>query len=159
MSEGSETATQVVNFEEVAYFRVPSHWTLRSEEDGGLILFEDRPGSGTLRLWTEEYVFADAAARDLAAGEVHNGLAIEPLSEGARLSYAVHDENEGGEVLRLHQWILAIHKGADRLRVITFTHTIEAAREASDDAAWELQVVTLAVRNAFYPDAASEAAT
>ena len=108
MSEGSETATQVVNFEEVAYFRVPSEWVLGSEEDGGLVLFEDRPGSGTLRLWTEEYVFADAGARDLAAGEVHNDFATEPLSERAHLSYAVHDGIEGGEVLRLHQWILAI---------------------------------------------------
>jgi hypothetical protein len=159
MSEDWEAATQVVNFEEVAYFRVPSDWILGREEDGGLLLFEDRPGSGTLRLWTEEYVFADAAARDLAAGEVHDGLATEPLSERARLSYDVHDGDEGGQVLRLHQWILAIHKGANRLRVITFTHTIEAGREASGDATWELQVVTLAVRNAFYPDAASESAT
>jgi hypothetical protein len=143
--------TKVVGFKDAVYFRVLDHWVVGSEDDDLLVIYEDRPGSGTLRVWTETYAFDDSAARDAAVNAVH-ATPSEPLNERTSLSYTLLDGEEDSEALRLHQWIAMIRTGKQQLRVVTFTHTVDAATEQSDETVWELQAVELAVRSAFYQD-------
>jgi hypothetical protein len=149
LSAGS--ATKLVELENAASIRVPAHWVVGVEDEGGIAIYDDRPGSGTLRPWTEEYAFNSTAERDATADDVHDGQPSEPLGERATLSYTVLDGQEDGEMLRFHRWIVAIRKGENRLRVVTFTHTVEPTIEDSDDTAFELQLISLAVRGGFYP--------
>lgn len=146
-------ATKVLNYKDAVYFRVPIKWLVASEGQDEIAIYEDREGSGTLRPWTEEYTFDDTAPRDLAVGDLHAGRPTEVLNDRATLSYTVLDQEEDGELLRLHKWIVTIPVGDRRLRVVTFNHTVDAISESSDDANLELQVVNMAVRSALYPDA------
>lgn len=137
---------KVLNFEDVVFFRVPIEWVVAGEEGSGIAIYDDRQGSGTLRPWTEEYAFDDEAGRDVAAGDVHNGRPSEALDERATLSYSIHES----EALQLHRWIVAIRKDHHRLRIVTFTHTVDAKSESDDKTAWELSIINAAVRSALY---------
>lgn len=145
-----------MNFKDVAFLRVQRSWIVEEEEGDLLRIYEDRPGSGTLRLWTEEYGFEDAAARDAAVNVLHASQQPEQLGERTTLSYAVHRGEDDEGALLLHQWIVGIRTGENRLRAVVFTHTVEAVQKDSEDTAWELLVVELAVRGAHYPDAVTE---
>ena len=147
-------ATIVFNFEDIAFFRIPIAWIVGTEPDGSIVIYEKREGSGTLRPWTEEYIFGDIVGAD-PIGAIHNGVPYESLGEGVTLSYNIFDVEEDGEPLCLHQWLVVIQKAEGRLRLVTFTHTIEAENKCTADTDWELTVVNLAVRGALYPEAAS----
>lgn len=144
--------TKVLNLDDAVYFRVPIDWVVGTEEDGSVAIFDERPGSGTLRPWTAEYVYEDEAARDEAVDAVHEGRLTEPLNERTALSNFVHEVEEDGDVLRLYRWVVTVRTADNRLRVVTFTHTIDAAGEDSDETLLELQGVDFAVRGALYPD-------
>lgn len=159
MSEDRDlaNATKIVDFEEVAFFRIPNHWVVEKEEGSGLAVYDDRPGSGTLRIWAEEFTFEDAAQRNSAIAVVHEGGMPATLGENATLSHSVHTGEENGELLRAHQWIVAVRSAPKGLRIVTFTYTIEEVNAGGEGAAWEIQVVDMAVRGAHYPIDTSQA--
>jgi hypothetical protein len=146
-------STEIVNYKDVVFFRVPKSWLICKEHDGGIAIYEDRDGSGTLRPWTEIYEFDDTTIRDTTAHDLHDGQPTGILTERAVLSYSVHDEEENGELLKLHRWIVTVPKGTKQLRVVTFTHTVDEENGGTEETAWELQIVDLAVRSALYADA------
>ena len=146
--------TKVLNVDDAVYFRVPIDWVVGNEEDGSIVIFDQRPGSGTLRPWTKEFVYDDDAARDEAAIDVHEGRPTETLNDRTTLSNFVFDAEEDRDTLRLYRWVVTVRIDDSRLRVVTFTHTIEAAGENSDETLLELQSIDFAVRGALYPDAA-----
>ena len=135
------------------FYGIPIDWLVGHEEDGSVVLFDDRPGSGTLRPWTEECVFEDEATRDAVADDVHEGRPVECLGERTTLSNSVHEVEQDGDGLRLHRWLVTIRTADNGLRVVTFTHTIDAANKDSDETLLELQGVDFAVRGALYPEA------
>lgn len=146
-------STEIVNYKDIVFFRVPKGWLISKEQDGGIAIYEDRDGSGTLRPWTEVYEFDATTIRDTTAHDLHDGQPTETLTERAVLSYSVHDGEENGELLQFHRWIVTVPTGAKQLRVLTFTHTVDEGNKCTEDTAWELQVVDLAVRSALYLDA------
>lgn len=153
-------ATKLLIYKDAVAFRVPDHWLVSKEDDDGQIaIYDDREGSGTLRPWTEEYQFDDEAARDAMAHDLHNGQSFEPLNEWTTLSQDIHSVDGVYGILWLHQWIVTIRASAKRLRVVTFTHTLDAKIEDRDDTNYELRVVDLVVRSALYLDAEPEIAT
>ncbi|CAN1520123.1 hypothetical protein MCEMIH15_01061 [Caulobacteraceae bacterium] len=153
----NRSATQVLDYRGMVFFRVPAWWLVAMEDDDQIVIFEDREASGTLRPWAEEYVFDDNTQRDATAHGLHEGQLTESLSEHVVLSYEVQDGEEEGEALSHHRWTVTIRVGEKLLRVVTFTFTVEPKNEGTDDTNWELQVVGLAVRSALYPDSKSEA--
>ncbi len=156
------SATKVLDYKGMVFFRVPAWWLVGTElvgteEDEQIVIFEDREGSGTLRPWAEEYAFDDTSKRDATADKLHDDQLTETLKEGVVRSYEVQDGEEEGEALKHHRWTITIRVGEKLLRVVIFTFTVDPNNEGSEDADWELQVVELAIRGAFYPDTASEA--
>lgn len=145
--------TEVLNYKDVVFFRLPKSWLISKEHDGGIAIYEDRDGSGTLRPWTEIYEFDDTISRDTTAHELHDGQPTEAMTERAVLSYSVHDDEKNGDLLQLHRWIVTVPTGAKQLRVVTFIHAVDEESIGTEDTAWELQVVDLAVRSALYPEA------
>jgi hypothetical protein len=142
--------------DDAVYFRAPVDWVVTDEDGTGIAIFADRPGSGTLRPWTEIYDFDDMHGRDAAAEQLHDSVPCERLGERTTLSYTVIDRQENGEEIRLHKWLVAIQVGERRLRVVTFIHTVEAEQEGSEETEGELLAVELAVRGALFPDAVAE---
>jgi hypothetical protein len=149
-------ATKVLNFADAAFLRLPIDWVVVGEEGGGIAIYEDRPGSGTLRPWTEEFAFDDPAIRDAAADDVHGGKPFDKLNEKTTLSYSINESEEAEVALQLHTWIIAVRKNDSRLQVVTFTHTVDAGSESRNDTDGELWIIAEAIRGALYPGTGSD---
>lgn len=153
------SATKVLDYKGMVFFRVPAWWTVAMDDDEQIAIFEDREGSGTLRPWAEEYAFDDTTKRDAIGDNLHEGLLTESLNEHVVLSYETQDGEEDGEALKHHRWLVAIRVGEKLLRVVTFSFIVDREHEGTEDTGWELQAVGLAIRGAFYPNSISEALT
>jgi hypothetical protein len=153
--EGSEnrlTATQVINFDDVVFFRIPTSWRVATEPDGQVIIFEDVPQSGTLRPWQQTYTFADAETCSSVINDIHQYRALERLSEKTLVSTARVISTQEGERLTICTWNVTVQIDPLTMRVITFSYANSPEDIESEQARWELLAINLAVRNALYAD-------
>lgn len=131
-------------------FHIPERWREEYEETGGGTFYEDKPGSGTLRLNVlsfekQQPLTTDDATREVFAGEPH-----EILPCGFSMRHYVKEAEEQGTPLRLYRWEVLVPVSPTRWRLACFTHTVVAARDGTSQSQEELRLVKSIVREAQY---------
>ena len=144
----------LINYREGVSFEIPNSWECQDESSVQLTLFEDRPDSGTLRLSLTDFSGNDMAHRDELIATALEGHVVEHFGDGLLLGKRVTEGQEGGELLKLHRWVVTIPVTSERFRTAIFTHTIVAGQETDPLITRELALVDKSIRNAQYSRAA-----
>jgi len=119
----------------IARFHLPASWIEEYEESGGATFYEDKPGSGTLRINVlevekpSEGAPTSKTAYDLIS-EISEKNLVRPLPEGAAIAHSTERTSEGDKELLLHTWHVGTGVTAVHFRIIIFTYTILAAQES-----------------------------
>lgn len=109
----------------LVYFALPAAWREEYQPDGGGTFYDERPGSGTLRLNVLSFSSKDVPARQMAANAFPKG-SFELLQDGFSLRKTVVSSEEKGRQLRLHSWEIAVPVAPNSLRIVVFRHTVLA---------------------------------
>jgi hypothetical protein len=118
----------------VITFRVPATWKEEYQPEGGGTFYDDRPGSGTLRL---NIITAKAPAGKVLVDGYHH-FTEKPLQEGERLSKTERNDGilfsrepaeEESQKLMLYTWKIAHCVSPDELHIAIFTWTILASQD------------------------------
>jgi hypothetical protein len=144
-------------------FHVPADWVAdwvdvsgtNGSGDCELVIFEDAPGSGTLRPWTELYRYPTQETREASILDLHRDGIVKSRDNNVMLSYAVSDAVEDEVSLKLHRWTVTIRNDANHLRLIVFTYSIETEQANNPQAQKDISWVESAVMSAVYPESES----
>lgn len=129
----------------LVFFALPIAWREECEPDGGATFYEERPGSGTLRLNVLSFSSKDVPAAKMAATAFPKG-SFELLPDGFPLRRTVADGEEKGQRLRLHSWEIAVPVSPHSLRMVVFRHTILAGQEKDQEIVQELEFIDRSIR-------------
>ncbi|MGO8670266.1 MAG: hypothetical protein ACLQVD_02700 [Capsulimonadaceae bacterium] len=146
---------EIIYREGLLRFRVPDHWVVEYEDDGGGMFYEDSPVSGTLRLNITSMTpradhpvtregFADSMRRFKRAGGI-----VETLATGNFLVTYQERDDEGVPLL-IYNWLLGHAAPPAHAWIAWFTFTVMADREHSDDTRSQLSMLDREIRNAAY---------
>ncbi len=141
----------ITDQDQLVAFELPAHWVEAREGEGQTIYYEERPGSGALRLSVitarapKGTAFFDAtqALRSARAGV--DGLYTTTSPRQAVLSYTATTQEEG-VALRVEYWEVAQLVDPKTLRMAMFSYTFEAAWAERQETQAERELVAAAVR-------------
>lgn len=133
----------------LVYFALPAAWREEYQPDGGGTFYDDRPGSGTLRLNVLSFSSKDVPAKQMAATAFQKG-SFELLQDGFPLRKSVVAAEEKGHKLHLHSWEIAVPVQPNSLRIVAFRHTVLAEQEQDPLIVQELEFIDKSVRVATF---------
>jgi hypothetical protein len=126
-------------------FDIPESWRCELDRTGGIVAYEDRPGSGTLRVSLATFSSESDVGLDAASIVLHDGAAdahVEVIGPGLLVRSRVEEAQEDGQVLQARHWELGQALPPKHLRVVVFTYTSLPGDEES------VQWLEESVRNA-----------
>ena len=144
----------------VITFRLPATWKEEYQPEGGGTFFDDRPGSGTLRL--NVLTFKAPEGKLPADGYAH--FAGTPLKDGERLIRTPHGDGlkiskksaeEDGTKMDLYFWQLAHCAPPQKFYIASFTWTILSTQSGDAKFQKEIAFLTDEISRAYFsPDLA-----
>jgi len=126
----------------IVSFSIPDDWVEEYEEEAGTTLFyEDKPGSGTLRLNViaarEPNRPIDRSGTDrlrsLFDGTRQPNMVVRVLDNGNVLSTYTRQAFERGEELSMHYWEIANRMDENHIRLAIFSFTTSASRTSDKE--------------------------
>jgi hypothetical protein len=142
------------NFKSVEYrggvvsFDMPEHWKEEYEPKGGGTFYEDRAGSGTLRLHVLDFKSKVGRSSEQTLNRLNEEESRERLSGGLYLKSYVKEAEEGEEALLIYRWEVSIPVPPTGWRVACFSYTIVAGQEREPRIKEEIDLVNQIVRQA-----------
>jgi hypothetical protein len=136
----------------IVSFLLPAHWREEYEPEGGGMFYDERAGSGTLRLDVVSFSSQRAEEPEAMCKSV-SGPQADTLGPGIFLKRYVAEAVEKGQPLHIHRWEVAVPVPPDSARLVIFSHTVLAGQESDPAIAAELSFVDEAVRAAAYSNA------
>jgi hypothetical protein len=139
-------------------FQIPDHWKEEYQPEGGGMFYDDRPGSGTLRL----NVLTAKAPEGKLPTNGYSYFAAIPLGDGERLIKTSHDDGlkisnksavEKGEKIEMYSWQVAHCAPPSKLYIASFTWTILQSQSSDPKFQREVEFLTdLISKTVFHPD-------
>lgn len=124
-------------------FVVPRRWREEHDPDGGAAFWDERPHSGSLRV---SMIGAKGASSEALVAHFDKRGDFDVLANGLHCRRTERNASENGVALRVHRWEIGVPVPPDRMRVVTFAWTVEAAHAADAKNVADLRVVEAVVR-------------
>jgi hypothetical protein len=147
---------QIVYRGGIAQFCLPASWVEEYEPAGGGTFYEDKPGTGTLRVNVMDLKKKSGdspsteTAHDLLL-EISKANSVESLPNGVALARSTRGAIENGEQLLLHTWHIGVRMTPSHFRIIVFTYTILAKQESTRDVQQEIAMLDGSISKGDYP--------
>lgn len=133
----------------LVFFALPATWREEYQPDGGGTFYDNRPGSGTLRLNVLSFSSKDTSAQQMASTAFPMG-SFELLLDGFPLRKSVAAAEEQGHKLNIHSWEVAVPVIPISLRIFAFRHTVLAEQEKDQQIVQELEFIDRSVHAATF---------
>ena len=124
-------------------FAVPRHWREEFIAEGGAAFWDERPHAGTLRL---NVIGARGPSSEALVAHFDKRGEFETLANGFHLRRTERKASEDGIAGLVHRWEIAVPVPPDRIRVVCFTWTVEAAHAMNPKNEQDLRIVDAIVR-------------